>query len=118
MNYGLLKMNKDELQQLAHQKELEWKAINDKRSDFYFFFHIIKYWLKNYRIEALEQELKQTAKSLEQEKKNFSQLKEDFKYNLKLLEERDKELGNIESYYSGNSKLRKKFRLNFGYFKL
>ncbi len=54
-----------------------------------------------FRIEALEQELKETIKALEQEKKNFSQLKEDFKYNLKLLEERDKELNNIENYYSG-----------------
>jgi hypothetical protein len=31
-----------------------------------------------------------------QEKKKFSQLKEDFKYNLKLLEERDKELEKYE----------------------
>lgn len=76
-------MNKDELQLLAQQKELEWKAINEKR------------------IEALEREYNETIKTLEIERKNFYQLKEDFKYNLKLLDERDKELSNIENYYNG-----------------
>jgi hypothetical protein len=41
------------------------------------------------------------VKSLEQEKNNFCQLKDDFKYNLKLLDDRDKELLNIENYYAG-----------------
>jgi hypothetical protein len=55
------------------------------------------------RIEALECSLRQKTNELVEEKQKFRQLKEDFKYNLKLLEERDKELDKFEQSLVGES---------------
>ncbi|GFR91486.1 coiled-coil domain-containing protein 57-like [Elysia marginata] len=59
---------------LAEQKEKEWREVLESR------------------IESLESTLVQKDKVLFDEKSKFHELKEHFKYNLKLLEERDREL--------------------------
>ncbi|KAH9514404.1 hypothetical protein Btru_025159 [Bulinus truncatus] len=59
---------------LADQKEKEWRLILESR------------------IEALENDCKNKDKTLTDEVTKFNELKEHFKYNLKLLEERDREL--------------------------
>jgi hypothetical protein len=61
--------------------------------------------------------LKQKTAELNEEKEKFLQLKEDFKYNLKLLEQRDKELESYEETYSSRLyeaflKARIKFQTN------
>lgn len=60
--------------ELAAQKEREWKEVT------------------NQRIQTLEAAYKDKDRQLQEEKAKFTKLKEDFKYNLKVLEERDKEL--------------------------
>ncbi|GFN86852.1 coiled-coil domain-containing protein 57-like [Plakobranchus ocellatus] len=60
--------------QLAEQKEKEWREILESR------------------IKALEEEKSEKEKELFEEKAKFHELKEHFKYNLKLLEDRDREL--------------------------
>jgi len=76
-------MNKDELKELAGQKEREWRQIQEQR------------------IEVLEAALTQKGKELEEQNDKFYKLKEDFKYNIKLLEDRDKELDNYEKNITG-----------------
>jgi hypothetical protein len=49
----------------------------------------------------LENTLKQRSNELAQEKEKIKCLKDDFKYNLKLLEERDSELENLEQSLIG-----------------
>ena len=56
---------------------------------------------QNFRIETLENTLKQRSNELAQEKEKIKCLKDDFKYNLKLLEERDSELENLEQSLIG-----------------
>ena len=65
--------------------------------------HFLNY--SNFRIESLENSLKQKNNELVEEKKKFLQLKNDFKYNLKLLEERDAELEKFEQSIIGNLSL-------------
>lgn len=60
--------------QLAEQKEKEWREVLESR------------------IESLESTMVEKDKALFDEKSRFHELKEHFKYNLKLLEERDREL--------------------------
>ncbi|RUS77718.1 hypothetical protein EGW08_014506 [Elysia chlorotica] len=60
--------------QLAEQKEKEWREILESR------------------IESLEATVVEKDKALFDEKSKFHELKEHFKYNLKLLEDRDREL--------------------------
>ena len=62
----VVNMNKDELKELADQKEREWKTIQEKR------------------IDALELALKQKTIDYDQQREKFHQLKEDFKYNFSL----------------------------------
>jgi hypothetical protein len=56
-----------------------------------------------FRINVLETTLKQKTAESTEEKEKFHQLKEDFKYNLKLLEQRDKDLEHYETIYSSES---------------
>jgi hypothetical protein len=79
-------MNADELRELAELKEREWKTIQEKR------------------IEALEASLKDKNVELDEQKKKFQELKEDFRYNIKLLEERDKELEKYEENFASKSR--------------
>uniref|UniRef100_A0A0B7B4I3 Coiled-coil domain-containing protein 57 n=1 Tax=Arion vulgaris TaxID=1028688 RepID=A0A0B7B4I3_9EUPU len=67
---------------LADEKEKEWRGILESR------------------IEALEKGCKEKDNQLMSEKTKFNELKEHFKYNLKLLEERDKELEKYDVSYS------------------
>ncbi|XP_059165716.1 coiled-coil domain-containing protein 57-like [Physella acuta] len=67
---------------LADEKEKEWRQILESR------------------IEALENNCHLKDKELEEEKKKFNELKEHFKYNLKLLEDRDRELEKYDVSYS------------------
>ncbi|KAK3744535.1 hypothetical protein RRG08_056672 [Elysia crispata] len=60
--------------QLAEQKEKEWREILESR------------------IDSLETTMVEKDKALFDEKAKFHELKEHFKYNLKLLEDRDREL--------------------------
>lgn len=62
------------LQELAAQKEQEWKEV------------------QRLQTQALESALLEKEKLLNEERKQFVKLKDDFKYNLKLLMERDQEL--------------------------
>lgn len=62
------------LAELAEQKEKEWRDVNDRR------------------IESLEQSVKNSQQTIEQQNGLFKQLQEDFHFNLRLLEERDMEL--------------------------
>lgn len=62
-----------------------------------------KFCCFRFRIEALESSLRLKTNELAEEKQKFKQLKEDFKYNLKLLEDRDKELDKFEQSLVGKS---------------
>ncbi|XP_033742493.1 coiled-coil domain-containing protein 57-like isoform X2 [Pecten maximus] len=68
--------------ELAAQKEREWKEVT------------------NQRIQTLEAAYKDKDRQLQEEKAKFTKLKEDFKYNLKVLEERDKELETYDLTFS------------------
>ncbi|CAL1527468.1 unnamed protein product [Lymnaea stagnalis] len=67
---------------LADEKEKEWRQVLESR------------------INALEGEVKQKDTELASEKIKFNELKEHFKYNLKLLEERDRELEKYDISFS------------------
>ncbi|XP_071815250.1 coiled-coil domain-containing protein 57-like isoform X2 [Apostichopus japonicus] len=62
------------LQELAAQKEQEWREV------------------QRLQTQAVEAALKEKEKLLKEATEKFSKLKDDFKYNLKLLMERDQEL--------------------------
>ncbi|XP_060080442.1 coiled-coil domain-containing protein 57-like [Ylistrum balloti] len=68
--------------ELAAQKEREWKEVT------------------NQRIQTLEAAYKDKDRQLQEEKAKFTKLKEDFKYNMKVLEERDKELETYDLTFS------------------
>ncbi|OWF50285.1 coiled-coil domain-containing protein 57-like [Mizuhopecten yessoensis] len=68
--------------ELAAQKEREWKEVT------------------NLRMQTLEAAYKDKDRQLQEEKAKFTKLKEDFKYNLKVLEERDKELETYDLTFS------------------
>ncbi|XP_078609551.1 coiled-coil domain-containing protein 57-like isoform X2 [Branchiostoma floridae x Branchiostoma japonicum] len=70
------------LRELAEQKEREWREIQELR------------------VETLDAAYKQKDKELYEEKAKFQKLKEDFKYNLRLLEERDKELERYDAVFT------------------
>eukprot|EP00058_Branchiostoma_floridae_P021601 XP_002607091.1 hypothetical protein BRAFLDRAFT_68117 [Branchiostoma floridae] len=70
------------LRELAEQKEREWREIQELR------------------VETLDAAYKQKDKELNEEKAKFQKLKEDFKYNLRLLEERDKELERYDAVFA------------------
>ncbi|XP_066292208.1 coiled-coil domain-containing protein 57-like [Branchiostoma lanceolatum] len=70
------------LRELAEQKEREWREIQELR------------------VETLDAAYKQKDKDLNEEKAKFQKLKEDFKYNLRLLEERDKELERYDAVFA------------------
>ncbi len=100
-------MDKDNLKELADQKEKEWREIQEKRFNSILFdcllneISIESFFVFN-RIINLETLLKQKTQDLTEEKTKLNQLKEDFKYNLKLLEERDSELEKFEQSLTGN----------------
>jgi len=100
-------MDKDNLKELADQKEKEWREIQEKRFKSILFdcllneISIESFFVFN-RIINLETLLKQKTQDLTEEKTKLNQLKEDFKYNLKLLEERDSELEKFEQSLTGN----------------
>lgn len=100
-------MDKDNLKELADQKEKEWREIQEKRFNSILFDCLlneisIESFFVFYRIISLETLLKQKTQDLTEEKTKLNQLKEDFKYNLKLLEERDSELEKFEQSLTGN----------------
>ena len=68
-------------------------------------FYNILYFLNNYiyrvRIESLEVAVREKDNELQSHKEKFVELKEHFKYNLKLLEERDRELEKYDAGYVG-----------------
>ncbi|XP_064640433.1 coiled-coil domain-containing protein 57-like isoform X2 [Lineus longissimus] len=68
------------LRDLAEQKEKEWREIQELS-------------------QTLEAGYKDKEKQLNEEKSRFQKLKEDFKYNLKLIDERDKELERYEKIF-------------------
>ncbi|XP_012941304.1 coiled-coil domain-containing protein 57 [Aplysia californica] len=67
---------------LADKKEKEWRGILESR------------------IESLEATVKEKDKELESQKEKFTELKDHFKYNLRLLEERDRELEKYDATYA------------------
>ncbi|XP_073444244.1 coiled-coil domain-containing protein 57 isoform X2 [Dendrobates tinctorius] len=71
-----------DLSELLAKKEQEWKALQQR--------HIL----------ALQQNLKDGAKSLQEQKDQFTRLKKDFTHNLKVLSERDRELEQYEVMFS------------------
>ncbi|KAK2571834.1 Coiled-coil domain-containing protein 57 [Acropora cervicornis] len=66
------------LQDLVQQKEHEWREAQDLQ------------------IKSLQNALTEKERQLNNEKLRFRKLKEDFEYNLRLLEERDKELNRYD----------------------
>lgn len=72
------------LAQLAQEKEQEWRALQQLRT------------------QSLEASLTEKEKLLAEENEKFNQLKEDFKYNLKLLNDRDAELVVFETTVTGD----------------
>ena len=66
------------LQDLVQQKEQEWREAQDLQ------------------IKSLQNALTEKERQLNNEKLRLRKLKEDFEYNLRLLEERDKELNRYD----------------------
>nr|CAB3228607.1 coiled-coil domain-containing protein 57-like [Phallusia mammillata] len=71
-------MDLKDIEQLAAQKENEWRSIS------------------KLRITTLQKELSEKSQLFNELNDKFLKLKEDFKYNLKLLQERDEELNNLD----------------------
>ena len=70
------------LQELVQQKENEWREAQELQ------------------IKSLQSALKEKQRQLNNEKVRFRKLKEDFEYNLKLLEERDRELQRYDALFA------------------
>ena len=73
----------DNLRNLAEKKEKEWREICELR------------------MTSLEAKVKERDEQLDEEKIRFKKIKNDFEYNLKLLEERDKELETYDNIFEG-----------------
>ena len=73
------------LQELAAQKEKEWRELQELRA------------------QSLQAAFEEKDRQLNEEKARFNKLKDDFKYNLKLLTERDQELERYDATFSGEN---------------
>ena len=95
-------MDDQALKQLAAQKEKEWLAVMQERyrssssvdqgrgtSDL------------SFRLAALEKTIEQKDQQLGEVNQKYLRLSEDFKYNLKLIDERDKELATFDQRFKG-----------------
>ena len=71
------------LQELAAQKEKEWRELQELRA------------------QSLQTAFDEKERQLNEERARFKKLKDDFKYNLKLLAERDEELERYDAMFSG-----------------
>ncbi|KAJ1128676.1 hypothetical protein NDU88_007051 [Pleurodeles waltl] len=72
----------DELAELLVSKEQEWKELQARR------------------VSLLETALKDAKRQLQDQSQKFSRLKEDFTYNLRLLEDRDRELERYDTMFT------------------
>ncbi|XP_078509887.1 coiled-coil domain-containing protein 57 [Lissotriton helveticus] len=72
----------DELAELLVSKEQEWKELQARR------------------VSLLETALKDTKRQLQDQSQKYSRLKEDFTYNLRLMEERDRELERYDAMFT------------------
>ncbi|XP_074647544.1 coiled-coil domain-containing protein 57-like [Tubulanus polymorphus] len=82
MEHSYDQINEESLKQLADQKEQEWKQLQQMRT------------------QTLEAAFREKEKLYVEEHNRFIKLKEDFKYNLKLLEDRDKELDKYDVLFN------------------
>lgn len=96
----LLVINMDDqaLKQLALQKEKEWLAVMQER---YFIFLIFQNKNFLFRLVALETTIENKDQQLAELNQKYNRLSEDFKYNLKLIDDRDKELATFDNRFKG-----------------
>jgi hypothetical protein len=92
-------MDEQALKQLALQKEKEWLAVMQER---YFLFSQINRKMNfSFRLIALETSVENKDQQLTEVNLKYNRLSEDFKYNLKLIDDRDKELAAFDNRFKG-----------------
>ena len=92
-------MDDQTLKQLASQKEKEWIAVLQERFSLLLSFR--KRPMIDSRLTALEATVEGKDQQLAETTQKYARLSDDFKYNLKLIDDRDKELATFDTRFKG-----------------
>jgi hypothetical protein len=96
-------MDDQALKQLVLQKEKEWLAVTQERYYSFIFSNKPKNSKFSFRLVALEATVENKDQQLAELNQKYTRLSEDFKYNLKLIDDRDKELATFDNRFKGLS---------------